>query len=77
MEERKKWIDIVEKFRNDINVIVNCPHCKKEDLVIKDVAFNDNEINKVGERFIECLICGKFEIVLYRKPPENWYLKNI
>lgn len=31
---------------------------------------------KRGERFIECLKCGKFEIVLYRNPPENWYFKN-
>lgn len=40
------------------------------------VAFDENEISKGGERFIECLVCGKVEIVLYRKSPGNWYSKN-
>ncbi|OOV17660.1 hypothetical protein [Flavobacterium sp. LM4] len=76
MEERKKWLDAVEKFRIDINTIVICPHCEKGNLIVNDVAFDESEINKGGERFIECLTCGKFEIVLYRRPPENWYSKN-
>lgn len=76
MEERKKWLDAVEKFRIDINAIIKCPHCEKGDLIIKDVAFDDKEISKGGERFIECPACGNFEIVLYRNPPENWYLRN-
>lgn len=76
MEERKKWLDAVEKFRIDINTIIKCPHCSKGYLTTKDIAFDDNQIDKGGERFIECLSCGKFEIVLYRNPPENWYEKN-
>ncbi|MFH7015481.1 hypothetical protein [Flavobacterium sp. FlaQc-47] len=75
MEERKKWLSAIEKFVTDINSIVSCPNCEKGNL-IKDVAFNDNQISKGGERFIECRACGKFEIVLYRNPPENWYLNN-
>ncbi|WP_343615947.1 hypothetical protein [Flavobacterium sp.] len=76
MEERKKWLNAVEKFRIDINAIIICPNCEKGNLIARDIAFDENEVYKGGERFIECLICGKFEIVLYRKPPENWCLKN-
>lgn len=76
MEERQKWLDAVESFRIDIHSVIKCPHCEKENLRIKDVAFNENQITNGGERFIECSKCGKFEIVLYRNPPENWYLNH-
>ena len=66
MEERKYWLEAVEKFRLNIDSIVSCPNCQEGFLIIKDVAFNDEDISKGGERFIECPICGKFEIVLYR-----------
>jgi len=77
MEERKYWLEAVEKFRLNIDSIVACPNCQQGFLTIKDVAFNDEDISKGGERFIECPICDKFEIVLYRIPPKNWYSKNI
>jgi hypothetical protein len=73
---KKKWLDTVEKFRIDINSIIKCPHCEKGYLITKDVAFDENEIGKGGERYIECPSCGKFEIVLYRNPPENWCKKD-
>ncbi|WP_338839055.1 hypothetical protein [Flavobacterium ginsenosidimutans] len=76
MDERNKWLNAVEKFRIDINTSIKCPHCDKGYLITKDVAFDDNEIDKGGERFIECPACGKFEVVLYRIHPENWYSKN-
>lgn len=76
MEERKKWLDAVEKFRIDINAIIKCPNCEKGYLITRDVAFDDDDITKGGERYIECSRCNKFEIVLYRTPPMNWYIKN-
>jgi len=75
-EERKQWINAVEEFRNDLDAVIECPKCKEGILFFIDVAFDDNNINKGGERIIECEKCGKYEIVLYRNPPRNWYLKN-
>lgn len=76
MDKRKKWLEAVEKFRIDLESVVQCPNCEKGILNVKDVAFDDNNVKKGGERFLECPVCGKFEIVLYRNPPLNWYLKN-
>jgi DNA-directed RNA polymerase subunit RPC12/RpoP len=75
-DERKEWINVVEKFRNNINAVIECPACKMGILSFTDIAFDNNDINKGGERVIECPNCNKFEIVLYRYPPENWYTKN-
>jgi hypothetical protein len=76
MDERKYWLLVVEQFRNDINAVIICPSCKKGSLNITDVAFDDTNITKGGERYIQCPICKKSEIVLYRIAPENWYSKN-
>jgi hypothetical protein len=76
MEERKLWLNAVEEFRNNIDAIIECPKCKKGILYFTDVAFEENDISKGGERIIECGNCRKFEIVLYRTPPINWYKKN-
>lgn len=56
--------------------MIKCPNCKNGYLIIIDVTFDDSDIGKGGERFIESTTCGKFEIILYRNPPKNWYLKN-
>lgn len=76
MQERKQWLKAVEDFRNDSATIIECPKCNEGILFFMDVAFDDNDIKKGGERIIECNKCGKFEIVLYRNPPQNWYTKN-
>jgi uncharacterized Zn finger protein len=76
MEEREKWLDAVEQFRLNIDVVISCPSCNYESLKIRDIAFDESDKNKGGERFIECSKCGRFEIVLYRKIPENWSVKN-
>ena len=76
MAERKNWVDAAEKFRSNINAVISCPNCKNGYLEIRDVAFDENNINKGGERFIECVKCNKLEIVLYRTIPENWFHNN-
>jgi hypothetical protein len=76
MNERKQWLNAAEEFRMNMDAVIECPKCKKGLLFFKDIAFDDNNINMGGERVIKCRNCGKFEIVLYRNPPENWYLKN-
>ncbi|WP_158975054.1 hypothetical protein [Cellulophaga sp. L1A9] len=75
-EQRKQWLNAVEEFRNDSNTVIKCPNCKKGILFFTDIAFEENDKNKGGKRIIECGNCGKFEIVLYRQPPENWYQNN-
>lgn len=75
-EERKEWLNAVEEFRKNMNAIIECPNCKEGMLFFTDIAFEDTNIEKGGERIIRCKKCGKFEIVLYRNPPENWYLGN-
>ena len=46
-------------------------------LTILDIAFDEKDISKGGERIVECQNCRKFEIVLYRIPPINWYHKKL
>ncbi|MBW1656235.1 hypothetical protein [Flavobacterium quisquiliarum] len=78
MEERKLWLEAEKKFRYDSNSLVTCPNCKKGNLFITDIAFNEKDISCGGERCIKCTNCEKFEIVLYRNSvPENWYSKNL
>jgi uncharacterized C2H2 Zn-finger protein len=74
-EERKQWLKAVEEFRKNSEAIIECPNCKKGTLFFTDVAFDNSEINQGGERIIECPNCQKYEAVLYRNPPKNWYLK--
>ncbi|MBE8723988.1 hypothetical protein [Flavobacterium hungaricum] len=76
MEERKLWLDAVEFFRNDIDSKINCPTCKTGTLFTIDVAFEIENSDKGGERYIKCTHCNALEIVLYRKPPNNWFSKN-
>lgn len=73
MEERKKWLYAVEQFRLNINVVISCPSCNMGTLKSRDIAFDELNITKGGERRIECSTCFKFEVVLYRKIPENWF----
>ncbi|KQW99027.1 hypothetical protein [Flavobacterium sp. Root420] len=76
MEERKNWLDAAEKFRSNSNAVLLCPSCNEGYLQIRDVPFDENNISKGGERFIECPVCKKFEIILYRTIPENWFYNN-
>lgn len=75
-EKRKKWLDAVEEFRKNVNAVVECPNCSDGLLSITDVAFDELDFNKGGERILKCDKCDKCEVVLYRKPPPNWYSKN-
>ena len=75
-EERSQWLSAVEEFRNNINAVIKCPSCREGILFCTDIAFDDTDVNKGGERIIECEKCKKFEALLYRNPPGNWYSKN-
>lgn len=77
MEERKFWLEAIQKFRDDINSLINCPSCKKGNLFTLDIAFDEENIDKGGERYIKCTNCNKFEIVLYHIIPLNWYAKKL
>lgn len=73
MDNKKDWLNIEAKFREDINASVICPKCNKGLLVAKDIAFDDSNLDKGGERIISCPVCNKFEAVLYRVNfPQNW-----
>lgn len=76
MNGRTQWLEAVEEFRKDANASVTCPSCKIGKLEIMDIPFDDRNILKGGERYLKCPNCGRFEIVLYRKPPENWMTKG-
>jgi len=74
MNERALWLQAVETFRQDINATVLCPACKNGHLQVMDAPFDENNISKGGERYLKCSNCNRFEIVLYRAPPENWMI---
>jgi hypothetical protein len=73
MEERKKWLEAIDVFRNDIDAKVLCPHCAIGSLIVTDIAFDNDNIDKGGERIIKCSCCGEYTTVLYRVTPENWF----
>ena len=66
-------MEIVEMFSENLNTKVLCPYCQNGFLAIKDIPFDINDVYAGGERFIGCNLCRKYEIVLYRTPPKNWY----
>lgn len=72
---KNNWIDVALIISEDINAIVECPHCHKGSLIVKDVAFDYKHIEKGGERYLICPNCQRFEVILYKFPPSNWYQK--
>lgn len=71
-DERKQWLKAAKQFGDTIDTTIECPSCRKGNLFFTDIAFDNNDLNKGGERIIECPNCKKFEVVLYRKKPKNW-----
>lgn len=77
MSTRNKWLQAERIFRDNINASVICPSCERGVLLIQDVAFDESDIEKGGERIIRCPECNQLEIMLYRIPPPNWFSKSL
>ncbi len=76
MDKRKAWLNIESEFRENINTSVICPECNKGYLMVQDIAFDEYNLEKGGERIIKCPICKRYEAVLYKNLPLNWNTKN-
>jgi len=72
----ENWVELIEIFRNNIDASAICPICKIGILTVTDIAFDNKNIEKGGERLIQCPHCGVSRIILYRNPPENWFKKK-
>jgi hypothetical protein len=63
-EISKRWLAAGKALALDPTIMIPCPVCEKENLIVQDIAINNS--NKF-ERILSCPNCGAGNILLLNK----------